>query len=43
MVIYNQAFNANNYHYAAALSVLLALILGLASFLFYRLTAKEAD
>ncbi len=43
MVIYNQAFNAGNYHYAAALSVLLALILGLASFLFYRLTAKEAD
>ncbi|MER5436154.1 sugar ABC transporter permease [Streptomyces sp. NPDC002588] len=43
MVIYNQAFNAGNYHYAAALSVLLALILGLASFLFYRLTSKEAD
>ncbi|MEU2774035.1 sugar ABC transporter permease [Streptomyces sp. NPDC007162] len=43
MVIYNQAFNAGNYHYAAALSVLLALILGVASFLFYRLTAKEAD
>ena len=43
MVIYNQAFNAGNYHYAAALSVLLALILGLASLLFYRLTAKEAD
>ncbi|MFJ3894700.1 carbohydrate ABC transporter permease [Streptomyces sp. NPDC090083] len=42
MVIYNQAFNAGNYHYAAALSVLLALLLGLASFLFYRLTAKEA-
>ena len=43
MIIYNQAFNAGNYHYAAALSVLLALILGVASFLFYRLTAKEAD
>ncbi|MFJ9632286.1 carbohydrate ABC transporter permease [Streptomyces sp. NPDC091280] len=43
MIIYNQAFNAGNYHYAAALSVLLALVLGLASFLFYRLTAKEAD
>lgn len=43
MIIYNQAFNASNYHYAAALSVLLALILGVASFLFYRLTAKEAD
>ncbi|WP_031487655.1 carbohydrate ABC transporter permease [Streptomyces bicolor] len=43
MIIYNQAFNAANYHYAAALSVLLALILGAASFLFYRLTSREAD
>ena len=43
MIIYNQAFSANNYHYAATLSVLLALILGVASFLFYRLTSKEAD
>ncbi|MCF1596407.1 carbohydrate ABC transporter permease [Streptomyces muensis] len=43
MIIYNQAFNAANYHYAAALSVLLALILGVASFLFYRLTTREAD
>jgi multiple sugar transport system permease protein len=43
MIIYNQAFNAGNYHYAASLSVLLALILGVASFLFYRLTSKEAD
>ncbi|MGW0820194.1 carbohydrate ABC transporter permease [Streptomyces sp. NPDC002845] len=43
MVIYNQAFNAANYNYAAALSVLLALILGVASFLFYRLTSREAD
>jgi multiple sugar transport system permease protein len=43
MIIYNQAFNAGNYHYAAALSVLLALILGVASFLFYRFTAKETD
>jgi multiple sugar transport system permease protein len=43
MIIYNQAFNAGNYHYAAALSVLLALILGVASFLFYRFTSKEAD
>ncbi|MEY9995220.1 multiple sugar transport system permease protein [Streptomyces sp. V4I8] len=43
MIIYNQAFNAGNYHYAAALSVLLALILGIASLLFYRLTSKEAD
>ncbi|RRR78002.1 carbohydrate ABC transporter permease [Streptomyces sp. RP5T] len=43
MIIYNQAFNAGNYHYAAALSVLLALILGVASYLFYRFTSKEAD
>ncbi|ELS57529.1 carbohydrate ABC transporter permease [Streptomyces viridochromogenes] len=43
MIIYNQAFNAANYHYAAALSVLLALILGVASFVFYRLTSREAD
>ncbi|AEM84363.1 carbohydrate ABC transporter permease [Streptomyces violaceusniger] len=43
MIIYNQAFNAGNYNYAAALSVLLALILGVASFLFYRFTSKEAD
>jgi multiple sugar transport system permease protein len=43
MIIYNQAFNSNDYHYAAALSVLLALILGVASFLFYRFTSKEAD
>jgi multiple sugar transport system permease protein len=43
MIIYNQAFNAGNYNYAAALSVLLALFLGVASFLFYRLTSREAD
>ncbi|CAM5513607.1 carbohydrate ABC transporter permease [Streptomyces aurantiogriseus] len=43
MIIYNQAFSANNYHYAATLSVLLALILGVASFLFYRLTSREVD
>ncbi|MEV5608555.1 sugar ABC transporter permease [Streptomyces sp. NPDC052225] len=43
MIIFNQAFNANNYHYAAALSVILAAVLGLASFLFYRLTTREAD
>ncbi|MEV6130202.1 sugar ABC transporter permease [Streptomyces violaceusniger] len=43
MIIYNKAFNAGDYHYAAALSVLLALILGVASFLFYRLTSREAD
>jgi multiple sugar transport system permease protein len=40
MIIYNQAFNAGNYHYAAALSVLLAVFLGVASFVFYRLTTR---
>ncbi|MDQ1006943.1 hypothetical protein QFZ82_001428 [Streptomyces sp. V4I23] len=39
MIIYNQGFNASNYQYAAPLSVLLALILGVASFLFYRLAS----
>ncbi|MEE1764216.1 carbohydrate ABC transporter permease [Streptomyces sp. SP18BB07] len=43
MIIYNQAFNSGNYQYAAALSVLLALILGAASLVFYRLTSKEVD
>ncbi|MBR7828858.1 sugar ABC transporter permease [Actinospica sp. MGRD01-02] len=41
MAIYNEAFNAGNYNYAAALSVILALILGVASFLFYKLTSRE--
>ncbi|MDT0317036.1 carbohydrate ABC transporter permease [Streptomyces millisiae] len=43
MIIFNQAFASGNYNYAAALSVLLALFLGVASFLFYRLTTREAD
>lgn len=41
MVIFNQAFNAGNYNYAAALSVLLATLLGIASYTFYRLTTRE--
>jgi len=40
MMIYNQAFVANDYHYAAALSVLLAVIVGVASGVFYRLTNR---
>ncbi|WP_338146538.1 sugar ABC transporter permease [Streptomyces boncukensis] len=40
MTIYYQAFDSNNYHYAAALSVILALIAGGASFLFYKLTNR---
>lgn len=41
MVIYNEAFNAGDYDYAAALSVILAAILGVASYLFYRFTSRE--
>ncbi|WP_199191300.1 carbohydrate ABC transporter permease [Amycolatopsis sp. CA-126428] len=40
MMIYNQAFVTGNYNYAAALSVVLAIIVGAASTLFYRLTSK---
>jgi multiple sugar transport system permease protein len=41
MVIYDEAFGAGNYNYAAALSVILAAILGVASYLFYRFTSRE--
>ena len=37
MSIYFQAFTSNNYNYAAALSVVLAAVIGLLSFAFYRL------
>jgi multiple sugar transport system permease protein len=37
MMIYDQAFASGNYNYAAALSVILAVIVGAVSFLFYRL------
>ena len=37
MSIYFQAFTNNNYSYAAALSVVLALVIGLLSAIFYRL------
>jgi multiple sugar transport system permease protein len=40
MMIYNEAFTAGNYNYAAALSVILALVVGAASTLFYRLTNR---
>lgn len=44
MSIYFQAFASNNYNYAAALSVILAAVLGVLSFGFYRLTnRKEAS
>jgi multiple sugar transport system permease protein len=41
MVIYNEAFESGDYNYAAALSVILALLLGVVSFLFYRLTTRK--
>jgi multiple sugar transport system permease protein len=40
MMIFNQAFTAGNYNYASALSVMLAVIVGAASALFYRLTNR---
>jgi multiple sugar transport system permease protein len=43
MMIFNQAFTAGNYNYAAALSVMLAVIVGAASALFYRLTNRTAS
>jgi multiple sugar transport system permease protein len=42
MMIYNLAFGQSNYHYAAALSVILAIIVGATSAVFYRLTNKGA-
>jgi multiple sugar transport system permease protein len=41
MDIYNEAFASNNYNYAAALSVILAVLVGAVSFLFYRLTNRK--
>jgi len=40
MMIYNQAFASGNYNYASALSVILAVVVGAVSFLFYRLTNR---
>ncbi|WRH26495.1 ABC transporter permease subunit [Arthrobacter sp. JZ12] len=40
MMIFNQAFTAGNYNYAAALSVILAIVVGAASALFYKLTNR---
>lgn len=41
MMIYNLAFTEGNYQYAAALSVILALVVGITSALFYRLTNRR--
>ena len=37
-----QAFSSNNYNYAAALSVILAVLIGALSFLFYRVTSRRS-
>lgn len=42
MMIYNLAFQQSNYNYAAALSVILALVVGISSAVFYKLTNREA-
>ena len=40
MAIYDWAFQQGNFNYASALSIILALVVGTASALFYRLTNK---
>jgi multiple sugar transport system permease protein len=40
MMIYNQAFQVGNLNYAAALSIILAAVVGIASAVIYRLTNK---
>lgn len=40
MMIYDLAFNTGNYNYAAALSVILAVIVGITSGVFYKLTNR---
>ena len=41
MAIYFQAFASNNYNYAAALSVVLAAVIGVLSFGFYRFSTRK--
>jgi multiple sugar transport system permease protein len=41
MMIYDQAFNVGNLNYATALSVILALVVGVASAIIYRFINKE--
>lgn len=41
MMIYNLAFSEGNYQYAAALSVILAVVVGASSAIFYRLTNRR--
>ncbi|WP_197517419.1 carbohydrate ABC transporter permease [Microbacterium karelineae] len=41
MRIYNLAFEQSNYNYAAALSVILAVVVGVVSVVFYKVTNRE--
>jgi len=43
MTIYNQAFAVGDFNYAAALSIVLALVVGLVSAIFYKLTNKAPN
>lgn len=40
LMIFNQAFDANNYNYAAALSLIFAAVIATASYLYYKFTNK---
>jgi multiple sugar transport system permease protein len=40
LMIFNQAFDSNNYNYAAALSLIFAIVIAAASFLYYKFTNK---
>jgi multiple sugar transport system permease protein len=42
MMIFYEAFDSNDYNYAAALSVVLAVVVGAISFLFYRFTNRAS-
>ena len=41
MMIYNQAFQVGNLNYATALSIVLAVIMGIASGIIYKLQNRE--
>lgn len=40
LTIFNQAFDANNYNYAAALSLIFAAVIAVVSFIYYKFTNK---
>jgi multiple sugar transport system permease protein len=41
LMIYTESFQKNDYHYAAALSIILALVTGVLAFVFYRMTNRK--